>query len=142
MPGEYQLQWCLKVSQCFEFSVFLHKYDLKYDLFSMQVLKLDNENPIKCVKNIFVDLFIEENDPKLHIGEWQKFVNLYYMEWDNSGQLPEGGQLWMPFLPLPGCLCQLTVVRLLQETQHGQFAAGTTHCGCPDVELGWVRKPS
>lgn len=33
----------------FEFSKFLYKYDLKHNLFSIQILKLDEENTIKQI---------------------------------------------------------------------------------------------
>lgn len=39
-------EWCLKVC---EFLVFLHKYELNCDLFSTNILKLDNENLIKQI---------------------------------------------------------------------------------------------
>ncbi len=49
-----------------EFSTFLHKYDPKHHQIFAQVLKVDKENPIKQM----------DNDPILHICEWQKYVNL------------------------------------------------------------------
>ncbi len=45
--------------------------------FSYQVLKVDKENPIKQVREKFLcHLFIEKNDPVLHICALQKYVNL------------------------------------------------------------------
>ncbi len=43
-----------------------------------QVLKVDKENPLKQMrqKYFLFHLFIQENDPILHIREWQKYVNL------------------------------------------------------------------
>ncbi len=57
-----------------EFSIFLHKYDPKHNQIFAQVLKVDKENPIKQMRQKY--LFIQENDPILHIYEWQKYVNL------------------------------------------------------------------
>ncbi len=61
-----------------EFSIFLHKYDTKHNQISAQVLEVDKENPIKHMrqKYFLCHLFIQENDPILHICEWQKYVNL------------------------------------------------------------------
>ncbi len=55
-----------------EFSIFLHKYDPKHNQIFTQVLKVDKENPIKQMrqKYFICHLFIQENDPVLHICEW------------------------------------------------------------------------
>ncbi len=45
---------------------------LEFSIFLYKVLKVDRENPIKQMRH----LFIQENDPILHICEWQKYVNL------------------------------------------------------------------
>ncbi len=63
-----------------EFSIFLHKYDPKHiQIFAYsEVLKVDKEIPIKQMreKYFICHLFIQENDPILHICEWQNYVNL------------------------------------------------------------------
>ncbi len=61
-----------------EFSIFLHKHDPKRHRIFAQVLKVDKENPLKQMrqKYFLCHLFIQENDPILHICEWQKYVNL------------------------------------------------------------------
>ncbi len=60
----YSAAW--KFVNPLEISIFLHKYDPKHNQIFEQALKVDKENP----------LFIQENDPILHICEWQKYVNL------------------------------------------------------------------
>ncbi len=72
----FNISW--KFVNPLEFSVFLHKYDPKYNQIFAQVLQVDKENPIKQIrqKYFLCHLFIHENDPILHICEWQKYVNL------------------------------------------------------------------
>lgn len=62
-----------------EFSLILCKYDLKHDPIFMQVLQLDEGNPIKQTgKNTLIPIYLVvlANDPMLYISVWQKYVNL------------------------------------------------------------------
>ncbi len=72
----YSAAW--KFVNPLEFSIFLHKYDPKHNQIFAQILKVDKENPIKQLrqKYFLFHSFIRENDPILHICEWQKYVNL------------------------------------------------------------------
>ncbi len=71
----YSAAW--KFVNPLELYIFLHKYDPKYNQIFTQVMKVNKENSIKQMrqkKNMY--LFIQENDPILHICEWYKYVNL------------------------------------------------------------------
>ncbi len=61
-----------------EVSIFQHKYDPKHNQIFAQVLKVEKENPINQMRQKYFPwyLFVQENDPILHICELQKYVNL------------------------------------------------------------------
>ncbi len=72
----YSAAW--KFVNPLELYIFLHKYDPKHHQIFAQVLKVDKENWIKQMRQkcFLCHLFIEKNDPVLHICVLQKYVNL------------------------------------------------------------------
>ena len=74
----YSAAW--KFVNPLEFVLFLHKYDLKLNQISIYILKVDKETSDKQMRQkpytCAFSLFIEENDPMLHICASQKYVNL------------------------------------------------------------------
>ncbi len=59
-----------------EFYIFLHKYDPKQSDFRTSPESRQREPNQMRQKYFLCHLFIQENDPILHICEWQKYVNL------------------------------------------------------------------
>ncbi len=48
--GEKYIQFCLKVCECYNVPIFLHKYDPEHNQIFAQVLKVDKENPIRQMR--------------------------------------------------------------------------------------------
>ena len=81
----YSAAW--KFVNPLDFSVFLHKYDLKHDQIFTQVLKLDKVNPFKQMrpKKSFFSSFL--------FIYWGKLSNLTYL-WE--------AKVWEPLLSVTG----------------------------------------
>ncbi len=58
-----------------KFSIFLHKYDPK-GFCTRPESRQREPNQTNETTYFLCNLFIQENDPILHICEWQKYVNL------------------------------------------------------------------
>lgn len=139
-----------KVCELFEFAVSLHKYCLKCEQLSIQILRLDKKNSWNqwITHTVFLHLFIEEKDAECHICVKNTLISRIFSlrrklirSFNQWGDNQVGGWDVLPYLkntivsiPYPSSIFTTKRYGSMAQTNENSEALQKTGCWCSP---GW-----